>query len=194
MISGGWCCGWINRGLAMLGETVYLATIDAHLVALDSRSGTIKWDVEVADYRLGFNITAAPLAVKDMIITGTSVGGLDGLSEGVLTAGVTQDQLTRLLAGTMELPEVTSLMAQLERNAQPSGMATDERRGRIDAYDGHHRRFEMAFLHGAGAGEPGNETWEGDSWRLGASSPWLTGSTIGSSTCSTGEWAIPLPR
>ena len=170
------CCGWINRGLAMLGETVYLATIDAHLVALDSRTGTIKWDVEVADYRLGFNITAAPLAVKDMIITGTSVGGLDGLSEGVLTAGVTQDQLTRLLAGTMELPEVTSMMAQLERNAPAFWNGTDERRGRIDAYDATTGDLRWRFYTVPGPGEPGNETWEGDSWRLGASSPWLTGS------------------
>ncbi len=170
------CCGWINRGVAMLGETVYLATIDAHLVALDSRTGTVKWDIEVADHRLGFNITAAPLAVKDMIITGTSVAGSDGLSEGVLEAGVTQDQLTRMLAGTMEQAEVMSMMARLEKNAQAFWNGTDERRGRIDAYDAATGELRWRFYTVPGPGEPGNETWEGDSWRLGASSPWLTGS------------------
>jgi alcohol dehydrogenase (cytochrome c) len=170
------CCGWINRGLAMLGDTVYLATIDAHLVSLDSRTGTVKWDVEVADYRLGFNITAAPLAVKDMIVTGTSVAGLDGLSEGVLAAGITKDQLNRLLAGTMELAEVESMMDQLERNAPAFWNGTEERRARIDAYDAATGELRWRFYTVPGPGEPGNETWEGDSWRLGASSPWLTGS------------------
>jgi alcohol dehydrogenase (cytochrome c) len=170
------CCGWINRGVAMLGETVYLATIDAHLVALDSRTGTVKWDIEVADHRLGFNITAAPLAVKDLIVTGTSVAGLDGLSEGVLAAGVTQEQLTRFIAGTMEPAEVTSMMEHLEKNAKAFWNGTDERRGRIDAYDAATGELRWRFYTVPGPGEPGNETWEGDSWRLGASSPWLTGS------------------
>jgi alcohol dehydrogenase (cytochrome c) len=170
------CCGWINRGLAMLGETVYLATIDAHLIALDSRKGTVRWDVAVADYRLGFNITAAPLAVKDTIVTGTSVAGLEGLGQGVLAAGITKDELDRLLAGTMEPPEVRSLMARLEKNASAFWNGTEERRGRIDAYDAATGKLRWRFYTVPAPGEPGNETWEGDSWRLGAGSPWLTGS------------------
>ena len=45
------CCGRNNRGVAILGETLYMSTLDAHLVAIDARSGSVLWDVEVGDYR-----------------------------------------------------------------------------------------------------------------------------------------------
>ena len=61
----------------MLDDTLYLGTLDAHLIALDAKTGTKKWAIQVADYTLGFAITAAPLPVKDMIITGLSLGGPD---------------------------------------------------------------------------------------------------------------------
>ncbi len=67
------CCGIPNRGLAVLGETLYLTTFDSHLVALDIHTGKLRWDVVVADYKLGYTMTAAPLAIKDKIIIG--VGG-----------------------------------------------------------------------------------------------------------------------
>ena len=67
--------GKVNRGVAILGETLYLGTLDAHLVALDAKTGKKKWAIQVADHKLGFSITHAPLPVKDMIITGTSLGG-----------------------------------------------------------------------------------------------------------------------
>ncbi|WP_414661043.1 pyrroloquinoline quinone-dependent dehydrogenase [Horticoccus sp. 23ND18S-11] len=68
------CCGPVNRGLAVLGDTLFLATYDAHLVALDVNSGRERWDVVVADYKTGHSITVAPLAVKDKIIVGISGG------------------------------------------------------------------------------------------------------------------------
>ncbi len=68
------CCGNVNRGLAVLDNTLYLGTLDAHLVALDLDTGREKWDVEVADYAKGYSITVAPLAVKDKIIIGISGG------------------------------------------------------------------------------------------------------------------------
>jgi len=43
------CCGQVNRGLAMLGNRLYMGTVDAHLVALDAKTGAVIWDVEVAD-------------------------------------------------------------------------------------------------------------------------------------------------
>ena len=43
------CCGRNNRGVAILGETLYMSTLDAHLVAIDARSGNLVWDREVAD-------------------------------------------------------------------------------------------------------------------------------------------------
>ena len=49
----GVCCGQVNKGLALLGDTVFLGTVDAHLVALDAKSGHVRWDVKVADYTDG---------------------------------------------------------------------------------------------------------------------------------------------
>jgi alcohol dehydrogenase (cytochrome c) len=43
------CCGRVNRGLAILGDTLFMGTIDAHLLAIDARSGTLLWDTVVAD-------------------------------------------------------------------------------------------------------------------------------------------------
>ncbi len=68
------CCGYANRGLAVLGHTLFLGTLDAHLVALDMNSGEVRWDVEIADYRQGYSITSAPLALKNMIVTGVAGG------------------------------------------------------------------------------------------------------------------------
>ena len=56
------CCGQVNRGVAILGETIYMGTLDAHLVALDTKTGKVIWDVEVGDNRTGFSITGTPLA------------------------------------------------------------------------------------------------------------------------------------
>ena len=70
------CCGTPNRGLAVLDETLYLCTFDAHLVALDIHSGKPKWDVVVADYKAGYTMTGAPLAIKDKIIIGIAGGEL----------------------------------------------------------------------------------------------------------------------
>jgi alcohol dehydrogenase (cytochrome c) len=68
------CCGPVNRGLAVLGDTLYLATYDCHLVALDANSGRERWDITIADYKTGHSITGAPLAVKDKIVVGISGG------------------------------------------------------------------------------------------------------------------------
>jgi alcohol dehydrogenase (cytochrome c) len=68
------CCGRNNRGVAILGETLYMSTLDAHLVAIDARSGNLVWDKELADYRAGYSKTAAPLIVKDEVVTGMAGG------------------------------------------------------------------------------------------------------------------------
>jgi alcohol dehydrogenase (cytochrome c) len=68
------CCGAVNRGVAILGDLVYVGTVDAHLVALDAKTGAVRWDVEVADYKTGHSITVAPLAVKDKIVIGIAGG------------------------------------------------------------------------------------------------------------------------
>jgi len=68
------CCGANNRGVAMLGTTLYMGTLDAHLVAIDSRNGKPLWTVPVGDPKTGYSITMAPLAVKDKIIVGMGGG------------------------------------------------------------------------------------------------------------------------
>lgn len=121
------CCGRVNRGVAVLGERVYIATLDARLVALDARNGAVVWDVEVADPKRDYSITAAPLAVKDLILVGIS-GGEYGI------------------------------------------------RGFLDAYDAKTGARRWRFHTIPGPGEPGNETWAGESWRKGGGPTWVTGS------------------
>ena len=67
------CCGANNRGVAVLGDKVFIGTLDARLVALDRINGQPLWNVEVGDVSLAYSVTMAPLAVKDKIIVG--VGG-----------------------------------------------------------------------------------------------------------------------
>lgn len=68
------CCGSNNRGVAVLGDKVFMATLDAHLVAIDATTGSLMWDVEVADMALAYAFTLAPLVVKNQVIVGTAGG------------------------------------------------------------------------------------------------------------------------
>ncbi len=121
------CCGQVNRGVAALDDRIFVGTLDSHLVALDRRTGRVRWDVEVADPKMGYTITAAPLAVKDKIVIGVA-----GAEYGV--------------------------------------------RGFLDAYDARTGRRAWRFWTTPGPGEPGHETWAGDSWKTGGASTWVTGS------------------
>jgi alcohol dehydrogenase (cytochrome c) len=67
------CCGANNRGLAILNGTLFMGTLDAHLVAIDARSGKALWKTQVATGKSGYSVTVAPLVVKDKVIVG--VGG-----------------------------------------------------------------------------------------------------------------------
>jgi alcohol dehydrogenase (cytochrome c) len=66
----------VNRGFAALGNLLFMATLDAHLVALNRTTGAVVWDVVLDDFRLGHAATVAPLAVKDKVIVGNSGGDL----------------------------------------------------------------------------------------------------------------------
>jgi alcohol dehydrogenase (cytochrome c) len=68
------CCGRVNRGLAILGNRLFLGTLDAKLVALDASSGEVEWEIQVADPNEGFTITGAPLVVNNAVIIGVSGG------------------------------------------------------------------------------------------------------------------------
>ena len=115
-----------NRGVAILGDTVYVATIDAHLVALDARTGAVRWNVEIGDNAKAVAITQAPLAIKGKIIVGMG-GGEGGL------------------------------------------------RGYIDAYDAKDGKRLWRLYTIPTTGEPGVDTWEGDSYKYGGATTWNTG-------------------
>ncbi|HVI09105.1 MAG TPA: PQQ-dependent dehydrogenase, methanol/ethanol family [Candidatus Binatia bacterium] len=68
------CCGHVNRGLAIQEDKVFMGTLDAHVIALDSKTGNVIWDVVAADYQKGYSFTVAPLAVKKSIVIGVSGG------------------------------------------------------------------------------------------------------------------------
>ncbi len=121
------CCGQVNRGVAALGGQIFVTTIDAHVVALDAATGRVRWDIEIADRKLAYSLTAAPLALKDRIIV-----GMAGAEYGV--------------------------------------------RGFLDAYDAKTGRRLWRFYTTPGPGEPGHETWSGDSWKMGGATTWVTGS------------------
>lgn len=121
------CCGQVNRGVAILGDRIFVGTIDAHLVALNAKTGAVLWDTVVAPYKSGYSITVAPLAVKDKIVIGIA-GGEYGV------------------------------------------------RGLLDAYDAKTGKRAWRFWTIPGPGEPGHETWKGDSWKRGSAATWVTGS------------------
>lgn len=64
------CCGPVNRGLAIFGDLVYVATLDAKLVALDKDTGAVVWEKVFGDWRASYVSTGAPLVVKGKVIVG----------------------------------------------------------------------------------------------------------------------------
>ena len=70
------CCGRVNRGVAILGDTLFMATLDAQLVAIDAISGSLIWQTAVGEPEKGYAMTLAPLIVKDKVIVGVAGGEL----------------------------------------------------------------------------------------------------------------------
>jgi alcohol dehydrogenase (cytochrome c) len=66
----------VNRGFAVFGDRLFMTTLDAHVMAIDRKTGTPIWDVPMIDYELGYSATAAPLVVKDKLIVGMAGGDL----------------------------------------------------------------------------------------------------------------------
>ena len=121
------CCGSVNRGVAVLGDTLFMGTVDARLIAIDSKTGRPLWKTEVGDPKVGYAITHAPLVVKNKVIVGVA-GGEYGI------------------------------------------------RGFIAAYDAATGKEAWKFYTIPGPGEPGHESWAGDSWSHGGVPAWITGS------------------
>jgi alcohol dehydrogenase (cytochrome c) len=121
-----YCCGSNNRGVALLGDLVYLGTMDARMVALHKDTGAVVWETKVIDWEQGYSITGAPLVVKDMVLTGVA-GGEFGI------------------------------------------------RGFVKALDARTGSERWTAYTIPGPGEPGNETWPGDTWKNGGGPTWTTG-------------------
>jgi alcohol dehydrogenase (cytochrome c) len=120
------CCGPTNRGVAIVGDKVFMGTLDARLLAFNRTTGNVVWNVKLDEYKNGYSSTAAPLVIENKVIIG-SAGGEYGA------------------------------------------------RGFIDAYDADTgkrlwRRYTIPTT-----GEPGVETWEGDSYKTGGGPAWTTG-------------------
>ena len=120
------CCGRVNRGLAILGNTLFMGTIDARLLAIDARTGQLLWNTKVAEVTERYAITHAPLIVKDKVIVGTAGG---------------------------DFPI----------------------RGLIAAFDVKTGQEAWRFHTIPGPGEPGNDTWSGESWKTGGAGVWNIG-------------------
>src|ERR1700704_460950 len=69
-----YCCGPNNRGVQVLGDLVYLATLDSKLVALNAKTGDVAWQSDIADPELGYSETMAPTVIKDKVLIGTNGG------------------------------------------------------------------------------------------------------------------------
>jgi len=131
-----------NRGVAVLGQRVFVATLDNQLIALDARSGRVLWEKQIANTLAGYTMTGAPLALDNKVIVGIS-GGEMGI------------------------------------------------RGFLDAYDVNDGHPLWRFYTVPGPGEPGHETWAGDSWKTGSAGTWLTGSY--DSQLNLLYWAVGNP-
>ena len=120
------CCGRVNRGVAILGDKVFFGTLDAHLIALDAKTGHVIWDVTAVDYKQGYSFTVAPLIVKNLVVI-SPAGGEYGI------------------------------------------------RGFVEAYDANTGERKWRFYTVPAPGEPGIESWEGESWKTGGAPGWVTG-------------------
>ena len=58
---------------------LYYLTPDSHLISLNAKDGTVRWDVVVADVKKGYWTTMAPLVVRNHVIIGVS-GDFDNLA------------------------------------------------------------------------------------------------------------------
>ncbi|MRG87147.1 outer membrane protein assembly factor BamB family protein [Salinibacillus xinjiangensis] len=68
------CCGWVSRGVAIGEGKVYVALLDARLLALDQKTGEVVWETVVDEWEKGYTITSAPLYYDGKVYTGIAGG------------------------------------------------------------------------------------------------------------------------
>ncbi|MDE2572005.1 MAG: PQQ-dependent dehydrogenase, methanol/ethanol family [bacterium] len=78
------CCGPVNRGVAIADGKLFLGTLDGKLVALNASTGTPVWSIQAGDNEAGYSLTMAPLIYQDRVIVG-GAGGEYGI-RGSVTA------------------------------------------------------------------------------------------------------------
>ena len=66
--------GWANRGAAVAGDRVFLATDNAHVIALNRWTGALLWDTQLADWRQNYSASSAPLPAGNLVISGVAGG------------------------------------------------------------------------------------------------------------------------
>lgn len=118
-----------NRGVALLGNRVFVVTDHAHLLALDRLTGRKVWDVEMANHRENYNATTAPLVIRDLVISGIS-GGDQGV-RGFLTAYDAATGQERWRFWTVPLPG-EPLSETWKGSVLPHGCATTWLTGTYD--------------------------------------------------------------
>jgi alcohol dehydrogenase (cytochrome c) len=69
-----YCCGPNNRGVAIMGDRLYMGTLDAKLISLDAKTGKVLWSTQIADPEAGYSETMAPVAVNGKVLIGTNGG------------------------------------------------------------------------------------------------------------------------
>ena len=67
-----------NRGVALLGDRVFFATDNAHLLCLNRLTGALLWDVFMPETAQHYGATSAPLVIGNLVISGVA-GGDDGI-------------------------------------------------------------------------------------------------------------------
>lgn len=72
------CCGNLSRGVGILGDKIFLGSLDAKLIAINAKTGKEEWQTVVGDYKQAYSITHAPLVIKDKVIVGVA-GGEHGI-------------------------------------------------------------------------------------------------------------------
>jgi alcohol dehydrogenase (cytochrome c) len=151
------CCGPNNRGVAVSDGLVFEGMMDAHLVALDSKTGEVKWNVEVADPTMGYSITHAPLVVGHNVIIGVS-GGEYGI-RGHVTAydATTGKQAWRWYS--VPAPKGDPTFDEKAPNGWWGTWAT---------------KAEESDLHRDIAKEKADSAKYGDAWKTGGGGVWMT--------------------
>src|SRR5580692_6202605 len=68
------CCGQETRGLAILGDKIFLAALDTNVIAINAKTGKEIWKTQVGDPKQRYSMTHAPLVIKDKVIAGVAGG------------------------------------------------------------------------------------------------------------------------